>query len=216
VSDQELIDRVKEELRFDPRVDDDAVAVSADDGVVTMRGTVGSFHQKRDARSAVERVAGVTGVENELKVRLLDGDGRADADLRGDVLQALMLDAQVPETVEVSVDDGFVRLSGTAEWKYQRDEAERVASRVRGVLDVWDDVVLTGPPPNAHDVHHDIKKALERNAKLDAESLTVETSDRTVTLKGTVSSWAEHDEAVATAWSAPGVQKVRDHILVAG
>jgi osmotically-inducible protein OsmY len=36
-----------------------------------------------------------------------------------------------------------------------------------------------------------------------------------VTLVATVSSWAEHDEAVAAAWSAPGVTEVDDQILVA-
>jgi len=32
---------------------------------------------------------------------------------------------------------------------------------------------------------------------------------------GTVTSWAEPDEAVAAAWSAPGVTEVDDQILVA-
>jgi osmotically-inducible protein OsmY len=30
-----------------------------------------------------------------------------------------------------------------------------------------------------------------------------------------VSSWADHDEAVAAAWAAPGVNNVKDRILVA-
>jgi osmotically-inducible protein OsmY len=30
-----------------------------------------------------------------------------------------------------------------------------------------------------------------------------------------VSSWADHDEAVAAAWAAPGVTRVKDHILIA-
>jgi osmotically-inducible protein OsmY len=36
-----------------------------------------------------------------------------------------------------------------------------------------------------------------------------------VALVATVSSWAEHDGAVAAAWSAPGVTEVDDQILVA-
>ena len=71
------------------------------------------------------------------------------------------------------------------------------------------------PGPSAHDVQHSIKKAMERNAKLDAESVSVETENGTVTLRGTVSSWADHDEAVDAAWAAPGVTRVKDHILVA-
>jgi osmotically-inducible protein OsmY len=77
------------------------------------------------------------------------------------------------------------------------------------------DDLLVPPGPTAHDVEHSIKKAMERNAKLDAESVSVESSDGTITLRGTVSSWADHDEAVAAAWAAPGVTKVKDRILVA-
>jgi osmotically-inducible protein OsmY len=215
MSNDDLANDVIEELKWDPKVKSETIAVLADDGVVTLRGSVGSLREKREAKNAAARVYGVRSVDNHLQVRLPGFDSRDDAELRGDVLQALMLDSLVPSTVEANVTDGHVRLSGTAEWKYQRDEAEFVAGNVRGVVDVWDDVELTGPPPVADDVRHSIKKALERNAKLDAKELKVETEDRTVTLKGTVGSWAEHDEAVAAAWAAPGVQKVKDHILVA-
>jgi osmotically-inducible protein OsmY len=215
MTDEDLRNDVIEELHWDPKIDGEEVAVSAADGAITIRGTVGSLIQKRDAQKAVERVYGVKGVDNKLEVRLMGDAAREDAELRGDVLQALMLDSVVPSTIEASIDDGYVRLNGTAEWKFQRDEAERVAGNVRGVVGVWDDVELLGPEPSAPELQHAIKKAIERNAKLDAKQLKVETEGRTVTLKGTVSSWAEHDEAVAAAWAGPGVQKVKDRILVA-
>ena len=59
-----------------------------------------------------------------------------------------------------------------------------------------------------------IEKAFKRNAKLDVEELDVQTSNGTVTLTGVVSSWAEHDEALAAAWAAPGVAQVDDRILI--
>ena len=111
--------------------------------------------------------------------------------------------------------DGFVTLTGTANWQFEREEAEFVASNVPGVISVTDEVRLVAPGPSAHDVQHSIKKAMERNAKLDAESVSVESENGTVTLHGTVSSWADHDEAVDAAWAAPGVTRVKDHILVA-
>jgi osmotically-inducible protein OsmY len=107
---------------------------------VTLRGTVGSFRQKREAKRAAERVRGVTTVNNALDVRVLTEHRREDAELRGDVLQALILDALVPATIDVTVKDGIVTLTGTAQWRYQRDEAEFVAANVRGVIDVENDV----------------------------------------------------------------------------
>jgi osmotically-inducible protein OsmY len=215
MSDGEIRKDVNDELHWDPKIDDEEIAVAAEDGVITLRGTVGSLREKRDAKKAAERVYGVKRVDNKLEVRLMGDAARRDAELRGDVLQALMLDSLVPSTIEASIDEGYVRLNGTAQWKYQRDEAELVAGNVRGVVGVWDDVELLGAEPDGDDVQHAISKAFKRNAKLDAKDITVETEGRTVTLKGTVSSWAEHDEAVDAAWSAPGVQKVKDHILVA-
>jgi osmotically-inducible protein OsmY len=215
MSDESLRNDVTDELSWDPKIDSQEIAVDAEDGAITLRGTVGSLRQKLEAKNAAERVHGVTKVDNELEVRLMGDAARKDAELRGDVLQALMLDAIVPSTIQATTEDGYVRLSGTAQWKYQRDEAEHVAGSVRGVVGVWDDVELLGAEPDGGDIGHAISKAFKRNAKVDAKELEVETEGRTVTLKGTVSSWAEHDEAVATAWSAPGVQKVKDHILVA-
>ena len=205
---------VTDELFWDPKIDSAAVAVSADDGTVTLRGTVGSFRQKREARKAAERVWGVIDVDNELKVRILTEQRREDADLRGDVLQALMLDSLVPTTIDAKVEYGYVTLTGNADWQYQRDEAEFIAGNIIGVTGVENDVYLNVLQPSPSDVRESIKKALKRDAKLDAASLSVETVNGTVVLTGTVHSWSERDAAVAAAWAAPGVTAVDDLLTV--
>jgi osmotically-inducible protein OsmY len=205
---------VTDELYWDPRLDSSAIAASVDDGKVTLRGTVGSFAEKREAANATRRVAGVESVENALQVRLLDEHLRGDADLRGAVLRALDLNGLVPSSIDARVDDGYVTLTGTAVWIYQRDEAEQVAGNVLGVLGVVDEIELKNPEPRPGDVTKSIGQAFKRNAKLDAEGLTVDTWNGTVSLTGTVGSWAEHDAALATAWAAPGVTNVEDHLRV--
>jgi osmotically-inducible protein OsmY len=215
MSNADLTTDINDELYFDPKLDNRSIAVSSSDGKVTMRGTVGSLREKREAQKAAQRVFGVVSVDNELQVKLMNDDKRADADLRGDVLQALMLDSLVPNTIDVKVQEGFVTLTGTADWQYQRDEAELVASKIAGVVDVFDEVELTHPTPDAGDVKHAIKKAFKRNAALDADDLRISSDNGSVTLKGTVSSWAEHDEAIDAAWAAPGVTAVHDDLAVA-
>jgi osmotically-inducible protein OsmY len=213
--DNDLGAAVSDELFWDPKVDNAAIAVSADDGKITLRGTVGSLREKREAQKAAKRVFGVTSVDNLLQVRLMDEERREDADLRGDVLQALMLDGLVPKTVDAKVDDGFITLIGTVDWQYQRDEAEFVASNIVGALDVFDEIELNHPTPNAGDVQESIKKAFKRNASLDADDLLVSSDNGTVTIAGSVSSWSEHDEAIDAAWAAPGVTSVHDRMTVA-
>jgi osmotically-inducible protein OsmY len=214
MTDAELELNVTAELAWDPKVDNEEIAVSADNGTVTLRGTVGSFRQKREAGNAAQRVYGVTAVKNDLDVRILDENRHEDAELRGDVLQALMLDVLVPSTVDASVKGGFVTLTGTADWQYQRDEAEFIAGNVLGVTGIENDIMLTSPEPYASDVKDSIQKAFGRDAKLDADNIGVETLDGTAILTGTVSSWAEHDSAVDAAWSAPGVTDVDDRLVI--
>jgi osmotically-inducible protein OsmY len=214
MTNDELQLSVADELFWDPKVDSEAIAVSANDGTVTLRGTVGSFRQKREAKKAAERVYGVVYVDNELQVRILNEQRRDDADLRGDVLQALMLDSLVPTTVDATVKDGFVTLTGSVAWQYQRAEAAFVAGNILGVVGVENDIFLESPAPWPADVENSIQKALERDAKLDANSIQVKTANGTATLTGNVRSWAEHDAAVTAAWAAPGVTDVNDRLTV--
>src|SRR4051794_4481816 len=135
MTDQELAANVIDELFWDPKIDDtESIAVSAGDGVVTLRGTVHSFRQKREAKKAAERVWGVLSVDNGLEVELMGEQRREDADLRGDVLQALMLDSLVPTTIDAKVHDGVVTLTGTVDRQYERDEAEFIAGNLLGVV----------------------------------------------------------------------------------
>ena len=55
--------------------------------MVRLRGTAGSFREKREADRDAKRVHGVELVDNKLQVRPLSN--REDVDLGGDVLQAL-------------------------------------------------------------------------------------------------------------------------------
>jgi osmotically-inducible protein OsmY len=214
MTNDELQGWVRDELFWDPKVDSAPIVVSANDGEVTLRGTVGSFREKREAQKAAERVYGVTSVNNRLQVRMLDEYGRQDADLRGAVLQAMALDGLIPKTIDARADDGLVTLTGTAAWQYQREEAEFVAGNVPGVVDVDDQITLTNREPKAGDVKQAIEQALQRDAKLDAEGLRVNTHGNMVMLSGAVGSWGEHDAAVAAAWAAPGVTAVEDRIVV--
>jgi osmotically-inducible protein OsmY len=210
-----LVSSVNDELFWDPKVDSATITVSAHGGNVTLRGTVRCVREAREAKNAAERVFGVTSVRSELQVRLTNDSRRADADLRGDVLRAFVLDSLVPNTVDVRVEDAFVTLVGAASWQYQRDEAGRVAANLGGVIDVRDEIALTGVPPDAPDAKNSIENALRRNAQIDAEDITVETTNGTVILKGVVGSCSEHDEAIAAAWAAPGIRRIDDRILVA-
>ena len=146
-------------------------------------------------------------------MQILDRDRREDTELRGDVLHALILDGLIPTTVDAMVTDGLVTLTGTASWQYQRDEAVLIAANVPGVLGIEDRIKLI-TSPGGRDITKNISSAFARSAMLHTGGLSVSTSPGAVILSGVVRSWAEHDEALAAAWAAPGVTEVCDHIKV--
>jgi osmotically-inducible protein OsmY len=214
MTDDDLRRDVAAELGWDPRVDSARIEVSAASGMVTLRGTVASLWHKRAGVNAAARVRGVIWVANELRVQIPDRDRRDDEDLRGDVLEALMLEGSVPMTVDAQARDGFVTLTGTVEWHYQCEAAESRTASVPGVIGI-DNAIALAQVPGARAVRDAIGGAFGRDAVLDADRLTVETcSGGQVILSGTVGSWAAHDHAVAAAWSAAGVTDVDDRIGV--
>ena len=214
MSDDELWRHITAELSWDPQVDSEAIEVSVIGGAVRLRGTVASLRLKRAGGTAAARVRGVTSVANELRVQIPGKDRRDDEDLRGDVLEALMLDVAGPMTIDAQTREGFVTLTGTAQWQCQREAAEFRTASVPGVAGIDNAITLT-QTADARAAREAISAAFRRVAALEADRLSVDTaSDGLVILSGVVKSWAAHDLAVATAWSAPVVTQVDDQIRV--
>jgi osmotically-inducible protein OsmY len=213
-SDNEIERDVKAELEWDPDLDASDIAMSVKKGVVTLAGFVKSYTDKYEAEAAAKRVAGVVGVANDLEVRLPSVDERPDPDIARDAVAALK--SQLPissENIKLIVKNGWVTLEGEVEWQYQRQTAEKAVRRIKGVKGVSNTVVLK-PRVEPIEVKRKIEGALQRSAEIDANRITVETNGGEVVLRGTVRSWIEREEAERAAWSAPGVTRVIDEIVV--
>jgi osmotically-inducible protein OsmY len=140
-------DEIRSTLDDDWRISDPSeIAISADDGLVTLRGTVGSFRQRRAAVSDARAVDQDYEVIDELKVRLLDDSTRADADIRGIALQILMWDVEVPsESVDVNVREGWVTLKGDVTYQFESDAAFEDVAGLYGVTGVTNEIKVINP-----------------------------------------------------------------------
>ena len=137
MSDSTLEKAVMDALADNRRVHADEIAVQAIDGAVILRGTVGSLVQQVEAARTARRVLGVRNVEDQLQVRPMGPDERADADTKAAVLAALIDDDDLHAAdIDVKANDGTVTLSGLVEFARSRDRAERVALGVAGVAQV--------------------------------------------------------------------------------
>ena len=70
------------------------------------------------------------------------------------------------------------------------------------------------PKAEPSDIKRKIEDAFKRNAEVDAKNIIVISNGSEVTLRGTVRSWAERDEAERVAWLAPGVTSVVNEITI--
>ena len=141
-TDLPLEDAVIASLSRDPRISDATeIAVEAERGVVTLRGTVESFSQRKAAGEDAHKLEGAYEVKNRLKVDLRGRARRKDHEIRGAALQTLMWDAEVPaDWVDVTVQDGWVTLIGNVKHQYQSDAAYEDVARLYGVVDVTNEI----------------------------------------------------------------------------
>jgi osmotically-inducible protein OsmY len=137
----ELDAEVRAALERDPRILDPIdIAVSGDDGVVSLRGTVRSFSQRRAAVEDAKSAAGVDEVIDQLQVRLLEDDAFDDR-LRGLVLQRLIDDPDVPsDFIDVKVKDGWVTLKGRITEQSESDAAYETVARTEGVGGITNEI----------------------------------------------------------------------------
>ena len=135
------------DLASDPRIPNpDAIAVEATQGIVTLRGTVGSFAQRRAAVADARKVDGVEDVVDDIDVRLQNDDMRADADIRGAALQALIWDVEIPpEAIDVRVEGGWVFLEGEVSYQFESDRAFADVASLTGVTGVTNSITVVEP-----------------------------------------------------------------------
>ena len=128
-----ITDETRSTLERDERLPHPAeVAVSERHGTVTLRGSVGTFHQRRAAVRIARSVYGVVAVDDELWVD--PRDRWRDNEIRGAALQALMSNEQVPaERIDVAVDDNWLTLKGEVKHQYETDAAFEAVRRLPGV-----------------------------------------------------------------------------------
>jgi len=214
MNDLELKKNVESELNWEPSINAAEIGVAVKDGIVTLTGRVQSYWDKVEAEHAVDRVAGVKAVVNEIEIRLPYASERTDEDIARAAIDNLKWSVLVPaDKIKVKVSKGWVTLEGTVDWQFQKTAAEKAVRKLIGVIGV-SNLVDVKPRVSKHEVKATIENALKRSAELDASRIKVETDGDKVTLTGTVHSLSEKEEAERAAWRSPGVRSVENRIRV--
>jgi len=210
-TDLRVRDAVNRQLEWDPQVDASAIGVTAREGVVTLTGYVDTYSGKLAAERAAKRVRGVRGVANEIEVRLKQE--RTEPELARDVVRALELRSTIPASVQAVVHDGHVTLTGSVDWLFQKEEAEKAVRHLRGVRGIFNHIEVK-PRATERDVRRRIVEALHRNADVNARNVTVTIEGHTAILTGQVGSYVQYEAAARAAASAPGITHVENRLQI--
>jgi osmotically-inducible protein OsmY len=213
-TDGDVRNDVLSELSWDSCIGETQIGVQVDHGVVTLGGSVEDWATCRAAVEAAHRVAGVKDVANELQVRNSRTAHLTDTDIARAVRHALEWDALVPEKdIRSTVAEGVVVLEGVVATPSQREEAERLVGRLRGIKRLINRLQIS-EIAEADAVAASIRQALNRRAIREASQIVVRVEQGRVTVEGVAQSRQERLAILGAIQGTRGVQTIDDRLDV--
>jgi hyperosmotically inducible protein len=204
------------------------VNVKAEEGVVTLTGTVLDRDQKALAEETVSGLPGVTRVNNHLEVAS-PGPERSDGWIALKIRSVLLLRSNVSATdTDVTVREGDVVLTGTAESVAQKELTASYARDVEGVKSVKNDIVVRKPGAvqvaeadrtlgekiDDSSITAQVKYALLTHRATSALKTNVDTQNGVVAIRGNAASETEKELVSQLAQSVRGVASVENRMTV--
>jgi osmotically-inducible protein OsmY len=202
---------------------DGNVKVKADDGVVTLTGTVQDKDDRALAVDTVENLPGVTSVKNEIVVKS-DNPERSDSWIALKVRSRLLMKGHVSATnTKVTSSDGVVTLTGTADSVAQKDLTTAYAKDIEGVKSVKNETVVkytsdagrtVGEKMDDASITSQVKYALLTHKGTSALKTKVTTLEGVIVISGEAISDTQKALVTKLAEDVRGAVSVNNHMTV--
>jgi osmotically-inducible protein OsmY len=198
------------------------VSVKANDGIVTLTGTVQDKSDKALAEDTVENLPGVVRVDNQIDVKA-EFPEHSDAWIALKIRSELLVKANVSATTtKVDVKDGVVTLTGTAVNTAQKDLTGIYAKEIDNVKSVRNDIVVEAPVAGTTvgediddaSITSQVKFALLSHGSTSALATKVITENAVVRISGVANSDAEKALVTKLAQDTRGVKSVVNDMTV--
>lgn len=218
---EEVKQAIRAAFARDPRIASFDIDVEVDSGTAILRGKVANLKARKVAEQDARNTRGVWLVKNQIKVRPVIGPNSSpkpdiDAELARRVRVALLRDPYLfQHEISVTVANRAVMLGGKVYTNFEKSLAEDVASRVKGVTMVLNNLTVNRPwtPKADWAIRQDIKDELWWSPLIDADDVAVTVTDGVAILIGVVDTLRERQLATENAYEG-GARLVRNHLKV--
>ena len=213
-SNEELQKDVQDAIKWEPLLNPAEIGVIAEDGVITLTGTVDSYAKKLEAEDAAKSVKGVKAVIVKLEIKFnSEWEREDDSEIAGEIIEAAKWNWDIPEDkIKAKVENGWVTLDGEVDFYFQKEAIEDLVKNHSGITGVTNNITIEESEDQVEE--KDIERALRRNWFIDDSNIEVHVSNHDVTLTGSVESWFERDKAERIAWNALGVWSVNNQLVL--
>ncbi|MBD3379749.1 MAG: BON domain-containing protein, partial [Candidatus Omnitrophica bacterium] len=139
----------------------------------------------------------------------------SDRDITHQVNNELLFDPGVSShLVDVKTDAGIVTMTGTVDNILAKERSAEIAKRVKGVKSVVNRIKVKPVKEADEQVRQNALEALSFNPATERYEIKVAVEDGTVTLSGTVNSWAEKQLAGKVVKRVKGVRELDNAVSV--
>jgi osmotically-inducible protein OsmY len=216
-TDEQLKKSVVDHLFWDDSIDASRIKVQVSDCKAVLSGSVLTHNAKDSASATAWLVRGIQEVENLLRVRFPPGlPVLTDDEIQGNATHVLAWNGDVYGlAISVSVKNGVITMEGNVATYWQRNKIERIISDLLGVVDVINKLIVV-PTEYLTDqaIAENIQTALKNTSSLSKTNIKVAVNEGKVTLIGSVATWRDNMDILATTANCRGVIAVCNEIKI--
>ena len=202
------------ELKWDTSIDATHIKVEVLNGEVTLTGRVSNQAEKLNVEQSIKHVSGVNAVIVDLECLMPESSKKSDIEITFRAINLLQWMTYWEEnSIEVTVENGWVTLMGELDFKYQKDAAIDIIRHLIGVTGIIDNTTIK-QIASTQDIKAEIELALKRHIQDGADHILVDVRAGEVTLSGSANNWQDVKLALMSASGTFGVWNVQNNLSV--
>ncbi len=217
ISDDALREVVLNHLEWDNRINSEDVEVLVNDNVVTLNGSVPSYHDLVLVEADIRHIQGVQDLDNQLVVKFPEHVSvPEDEALRQKVQDRINADSRlVWDELKIRVEDGIVFIAGVVDALWKVEEAEEEVSEILGVRGIENNMVVAPAAQVGDDIlTQRIRDTLTQDPTIDTKKLVISSQEGEVNIAGSVNTWAEHQAIHRLVMRVQGIKNFTDDLII--